>query len=473
MNLVEILSKYESTGDKEDISVVGSTEGIEIRGLSFDSREAQTGSIFFCISGETDDGHEYANQAIENGAVAIVAEKQLVVPVPQIIVQNSREAMAYISCIYFDFPSREIDVIGVTGTNGKTTTTQVITAILNNAGILSRSIGTLTGVLTTPEAPALQAKFRSFVDSGIQSVVMEVSSHALSQHRVTGTEFDVGVFTNLSQDHLDYHKEMEKYFEAKSSLFKAQKCRSAVVNVDDPFGLRLVEQIDIETCEVSPSSVDVKEESFAGSSFIWRDREVKLQVSGKFNIENALLAASTCLLLGLDETQIVNGLEASKPVPGRFEVVNDHSESPIVIVDYSHTPAGIENVLQAVRRIAPKARLTVVFGCGGNRDRSKRPEMARAAEMYADRVVITSDNPRFEDPRKIIQEAMSGFDDTDSVVVEEDRGAAIQFAIESSNPDEVIVIAGKGAETVQEIRGKVRPFDDRVIALAALQGGKE
>ena len=213
MNLAEILTEYQSTIPPEGLEVIGSIDGLEATGLSFDSREVQDGNIFFCISGGTHDGHEYVIQAIEHGAVAVVAERELMVSVPQIIVEDTREAMGYISCIYFGFPSRELDVVGVTGTNGKTTTTHLIAAILNTAGISCESIGTLTGVLTTPEAPDLQRQFRSLVDGGIKSVVMEVSSHALSQHRVTGTEFDIGVFTNLSQDHLDFHSDIEEYFE--------------------------------------------------------------------------------------------------------------------------------------------------------------------------------------------------------------------------------------------------------------------
>ena len=472
MNLVEILTEYQSTIPPDGLEVIGSIDGLEATGLSFDSREVQAGNIFFCISGGTHDGHEYVIQAIEHGAVALVVERELMVSVPQIIVEDTREAMGYISCIYFGFPSRELDVVGVTGTNGKTTTTHLIAAILNTAGISCESIGTLTGVLTTPEAPDLQRQFRSMVDGGIKSVVMEVSSHALSKHRVTGTEFDIGVFTNLSQDHLDFHSDIEEYFETKCSLFAAKRCKSAVVNIDDPYGLRLAKQIDIKTHRVSTDAIEIRDEIFTGSSLIWRDLPIELQISGRFNIENALLAASTCLLFGIDENQIVNGLEAAEPVQGRFEVIDGYEGAPTVIVDYSHTPAGIENVLQAVRKISPEVGLTIVFGCGGNRDNSKRPKMARAAEKHADRVIVTSDNPRYEDPLKIIDQTMSGFVDPNSVIVEEDREVAIQLAIQSSNAGEVIVIAGKGAETTQEICGKVKPFDDRVIAEAVLQGVK-
>ncbi len=471
MNLAEILRAYRPYLDGE-LGVIGAIEEIEINGLSFDSRKVKSGNLFFCLSGGIHDGHDYALQAEKNGAAAVVVERQIAVSVPQIVVQNTRETMGYISCIYFDFPSREIEVIGVTGTNGKTTTTQLVSKILNTAGVPSRTIGTLTGALTTPEAPDLQGQFRSFANAGIKSVVMEVSSHALVQDRVTGTEFDIGVFTNLSHDHLDFHSDIEEYFQTKCSMFSETRCNFAVINIDDAFGLRLSKQIGIETCEVSSGDIEIKAESFAGSTIIWSDREVELKISGNFNIQNALLAASTCLALGVTEQDIVNGLEAAQPVSGRFEVIESGEGNSVVVVDYSHTPAGIENVLQAVRRIAPEANLTIVFGCGGNRDASKRPEMARAAEMHADRVFITSDNPRYEDPQEIIKEAILGFQSPDSVIVEIDREIAIQIAIQSAKQGEVVIIAGKGDETTQEIRGKVKAFDDRVIAVEALQGGQ-
>ena len=472
MKLHGLIAEYETFSSQNDLEIVGLPQGLEISGLSFDSRNVKAGNLFFCISGELYDGHEYAHQALEAGAAAVVVERELNIPIPQIIVQDTREAMGHLSCIFFEFPSKEIKVVGVTGTNGKTTTVQLITGILNSSGVLSQSIGTLTGPLTTPEAPDLQSKFRALANSGVVAVVMEVSSHALSQHRTTGTEFDIGVFTNLSHDHLDYHTDINEYFETKCSLFTSDRCRAAVINTDDPYGSRLAEQVEIKSVEVSRRGIELVSESFTGTTLLWGGRKVELEISGRFNIDNVLLAAATCQLFGIEEEDIISGLESADPIPGRFEVLEGSEETPTVIVDYSHTPAGIENVLQAIRRINPEARTSIVFGCGGGRDSSKRPEMARAAESNADQVIITSDNPRNEDPKQIIEDAMCGLKNPEAAIVEVNRKLAIQIAIGSAQADEVVVIAGKGDETTQEIAGKLEPFDDRVIALEALKGGK-
>jgi UDP-N-acetylmuramoyl-L-alanyl-D-glutamate--2,6-diaminopimelate ligase len=346
----------------------------------------------------------------------------------------------------------------------------LINGILNLSGRSSQTIGTLTGVLTTPEAPNLQSQIRAMVDSGVSAVAMEVSSHALSQHRTTGIEFDIGVFTNLTQDHLDYHADLEEYFETKCTLFAAGKSKSAVINVDDLYGSQLAERTDIPTLEISRRDIEIIEERFTGTTVIWNGKKADLQISGRFNIDNALLAASTCKLLGIDEKEIIRGLEKADPIPGRFEVIDFSEETPMVIVDYSHTPAGIENVLTSVRHIDPQVAVTVVFGCGGERDSHKRPEMAKLAERHADRVVLTSDNPRSEDPEKIISETMDGFRNPTAVTVEIDRKAAIETAIKKSPIDGVVVVAGKGDEVVQEINGKLEPFDDRIIAREILSG---
>ena len=470
MKLTELIAEYEVCTPTKSLVILGESQDIDITGLNFDSRKVVAGDLYFCITGHVHDGHEYAQKALEAGAVALVVERELEIPLTQILVEDTREAMAYISCAFFGFPSKEIKIIGVTGTNGKTTTTQLINQILKTSGLTSESIGTLDGPLTTPEAPNLQSKFRTLANAGVKSIVMEVSSHALSQHRTTGTQFDIGVFTNLSHDHLDYHADIEEYFETKSSLFTPNFCKSAVINTDDPYGLRLADLIDIETVEVSPQNAEVIDERFDGTTLLWNGRKIELQVSGRFNIDNALLAASTCQLFGIEDDGIINGLEAAKPVPGRFEVLEGSEKNPTIIVDYSHTPAGIENVLKAVQRIDSKARTSIVFGCGGNRDSSKRPKMAHIAETFADQVIITSDNPRNEDPEKIIKQAMTGFKNPEAVIIEVDRKSAIIRAITSSQSGEVVVIAGKGDETTQEILGKLEPFNDRVIALNVLQG---
>ena len=471
MKLDELIAGYEANSDGKNFEIVGSIQDLEVSGLSFDSRDVETGDLYFCILGQSHNGHDFAHQAVEAGAIAIVVERALQTEVPQIVVQDTREAMGHISCVFYEFPSNEVKVIGVTGTNGKSTTVHLISEILNTSGIPSQIIGTLTGPLTTPEAPKLQSQFRAMANSGVEAIAMEVSSHALSQHRTTGTEFDIGVFTNLTHDHLDYHRDIDEYFETKCSLFAPERCKSAVINTDDPYGSRLAKGITIESVEVSRKVIEVVDERFTGSTLLWDGWKVDLAIPGRFNIDNALLAASTCQRLGVGQEDIINGLEAAEPVPGRFEIIEGGLGNPTVIVDYSHTPAGIENVLQAVRWIDPKVRLSVIFGCGGDRDRTKRPEMARAAELHADQVVMTSDNPRDEDPRKIIKETMSGFKNPDAVTVEIERELAIKTTINSAQAGEVVVIAGKGAETTQEIGGKLEPFDDRVIAREALQGG--
>ncbi|MDG1845812.1 MAG: UDP-N-acetylmuramoyl-L-alanyl-D-glutamate--2,6-diaminopimelate ligase [Acidimicrobiales bacterium] len=470
MMLDQIISKAEEANAGASYNISERIDGIEITALSFDSRTVKSGDLFFCISGEHHDGHDFAPMAAAAGAAAFVVERRLEIPNLQIIVPNVREAMGYISCAYFEFPSNEITVIGITGTNGKTTTTELINGILNLSGRPSEAIGTLTGELTTPEAPNLQSQIRAMVNSGVSAVVMEVSSHALSQHRTTGIEFDIGVFTNLTQDHLDYHMNLEEYFETKCMLFAAGKSKSAIVNIDDYYGSQLAERTTIPTVEISLRDIKIIEERFSGTTIIWNGKKANLQLSGRFNIDNVLLAASTCQLLGIGEKEIIHGLEAADPIPGRFEVVSIGGESPIVIVDYSHTPAGIENVLKSVRYINPKVAVSVVFGCGGERDSLKRPEMAKLAERYADRVILTSDNPRNEDPEKIISETMSGFRNPTAVIVEADRKAAIETAITNSPINGVVVVAGKGDEAVQEIDGKREPFDDRIVAREVLSG---
>ena len=261
MKLAELIAEYEACAHDKSLEIIGESQDLDITGLNFDSRKVTAGDLYFCIAGHIHDGHEYAQKALEAGAIALVVERQLDIPLTQILVENTRVAMAHISCVFFGFPSKDMKVIGVTGTNGKTTTTQLISQILNSSGMASESIGTLDGPLTTPEAPNLQNKLRTLANAGVESIVMEVSSHALSQHRTTGTEFDIGVFTNLSHDHLDYHADIEEYFETKCSLFTPDRCKSAVINTDDPFGLRLADLIDIESVEVSPQNIEVVDET--------------------------------------------------------------------------------------------------------------------------------------------------------------------------------------------------------------------
>ncbi len=440
----------------------------EITGLALDSRVVQPGDLFFCVPGGIVDGHDFAAAAVSAGAGALVVDRALALAVPQVLATNVRAAMARLSCAYHGDPSRSLTMVGITGTNGKTTTAALVEWLLAAAGIPTATIGTLTGVRTTPEAPHLQGALRGLVDAGTRAVAMEVSSHALAQQRVTGTHFDVGVFTNLTPDHLDYHRDLEDYFEAKAMLFRPEFVDAAVINVDDPHGRVLAARVTVPVTPVSRRDIDLLDVSLTGSRLRWHDREITIAIPGLFNIDNALAAAAAAGLVGVDDATIARALESVPAVPGRFEVVSAGAPAPVTIVDYAHTPDGIDKILRSVRAIAPDAEITIVFGCGGDRDRAKRPLMAAAAEAQADRVVLTSDNPRSEDPAAIIAAVMTGFSRPESVEIEPDRAAAIEHAIRTTPPSGVVVVAGKGAETTQTIGPDEHPFDDRVVAAAAI-----
>jgi UDP-N-acetylmuramoyl-L-alanyl-D-glutamate--2,6-diaminopimelate ligase len=376
--------------------------------------------------------------------------------------------MAAVAASFFDHPARSMTMVGVTGTNGKTTVTHLVRSILEHDGRSAATIGTLDGERTTPEAPALQRRLAELRASGHQAVAMEVSSHALSQHRADGIVFDVAAFTNLSRDHLDHHGTMEEYFAAKTQLFEPRRCRSAVINVDDPWGARLAGSAP-GTTVVPVRRGDARdiELSVGRSSFRWRGRRVTVPLTGVFNVDNALLAATVCSTLGVDEDAVVGGLAGADPVPGRMEVVT--AGPPVtVFVDYAHTPAGLDAVLATARELAGRGRVICLFGCGGDRDRGKRPEMGAVAARRADRVVLTSDNPRNEDPGAIIDDVLAGLGDAVDRVVEVDRSRAITAAIASASPGDVVVIAGKGHETTQTTGSLTRPFDDADHARRAL-----
>jgi len=446
----------------------GAVPDVDVHGIRLDSRRVAPADVFCCVPGEVTDGHDHAAEAVARGAEALVVDHVLDVDVAQLVVDDVRPAMAWLSSTFHDDPTASMRVIGVTGTNGKTTTAHLVKSILDHAGHPSGLVGTLTGARTTPEAPHLQASLRTMLDDGMAAVAMEVSSHALVQHRVTGVSFDVAVFTNLSPDHLDYHGSMEAYFEAKERLFRPQTLRAAVINEGDAHGRLLLERLEGSDLELTPYSIALAEDRKArldGSSFVWRGEAVDLSLPGSFNVENAVAAAEAVRHLGLSDDAIAAGLSAAGQVAGRFEVVAPRSaSSPAVIVDYSHTPAGIEEVLRSVREIDATARICVVFGAGGDRDREKRPLMGAAAAAGADDVVVTSDNPRSEDPLEIIAEVVSGIADDSHVVVEPDRRAAIELGLGSRHAADVVVIAGKGHETTQAIGDQVLDFDDRQVA---------
>jgi UDP-N-acetylmuramoyl-L-alanyl-D-glutamate--2,6-diaminopimelate ligase len=384
--------------------------------------------------------------------------------------------MGRLASAFFGHPSRQLLMAGVTGTNGKTTVAHLLGSVLPHAGIPTMVIGTLSGVRTTPEAPELQSQLAAERDRGVaekstHAVVMEVSSHALAQHRVEGVTFDIAIFTNLSHDHLDFHKTMEAYWEAKASLFTPELADLGIVFADDPAGERLLEAARIPLVAVRRFDAAGIDLGIGWSRFIWRGRPVEIPLTGRFNIDNALLAAEAALAMGVDADEVAFGLTQAPPVPGRLEpVVVESEDSPFsVLVDYAHTPAGLEVVLTELGQLQrPGTKTLVVFGCGGNRDAAKRPVMGRVAAQLSDLAIVTSDNPRDEDPLRIIEEIRCGIEASPGhraeVVIEPDRRAAIGLAMERAEPGDVVLIAGKGHETTQEQGARSVAFDDRVVA---------
>ena len=444
----------------------GGADGVEVTAVDHDSRAVTAGSLFCAIRGEHADGHHHAVAAIEAGAVALVVEEVLDVDVPQLVVPDSRAAMGLLADAFHDHPSRRIPVVGVTGTNGKTTVTHLLAAILEHAGRPTVVLGTLSGARTTPEAPALQATLAEAAETEGAVVAMEVSSHAIELRRITGTWFTVAVFTNLSQDHLDFHDTMDRYFAAKARLFEPGRAAVGLVNRDDPWGQKLLESIAIPAVTWSPDDARDVELRADGTTFTWEGHRVELALAGRFNLANAVAAAEAARALGLEPEQIAAGLGDARPVTGRFEPVGD---GPIaVLVDYAHTPDALEQALHSARELTD-GRLIVVFGCGGERDRRKRPLMGSAADRGADIVIVTSDNPRSEDADAIIEQVLGGVERSEDLVVEPDRRRAIDAAIAAAEPGDLVLLAGKGHETTQDLGDEVVPFDDREVAHAALR----
>lgn len=456
------------------LAVRGAPEGVAVRAVTFDDRDAVPGAVHFCLVGERADGHHFAASARRRGAVAFVVERGLgsgAEGAVEILLApgEARRAMALASCWFYGDPARALSVVGVTGTNGKTTTTHLVASILEAHGWPTVVIGTLGGPRTTPEAPALQAALAAARDRGAQAVAMEVTSHGLARHRVDGIVFEVAVFTNLTQDHLDYHGDMESYFAAKALLFDPERSRRAVVNADDRYGRRLLARRG----DARPFSLaDASELSLGpdSSSFRLRGTPVRLPLPGRFNVVNALAAAAAAEELGVPVETVAEGLARARVVPGRLERIGRGSD-PEAYVDYAHTPGALEAVLEAARSRASQAggRVVVVFGCGGERDRAKRPLMGAVASRLADLVVVTSDNPRHEDPAAIISEVLAGAGGPAEVLVEGDRAAAIALALGRCGPGDVLVVAGKGHETTQEVGDERRAFDDREVLRALLR----
>ncbi len=452
---------------------------VEVESLAYDSRKVGPGTLFFCVPGEKVDGHEFAGGAVEAGAIALVVERELDLDVTQVVVPSARAAMAPLAARFWGDPTAELRVVGVTGTNGKTTTAFLLREILEAAGIQCGLLGTVQQVVggaeeeverTTPEAIDLQATFRRMLEAGDRACVMEVSSHALALHRCDAIRFEVALFTNLTQDHLDFHGDMEEYFRSKRLLF-AMGPEAAIVNADDPYGRRLVEEFDCTTFSAAGAAADFSaaDVSFdaAGAHFSAAGTEVRTRLPGDFNVANALGAFAAAIALGVAPDVAAAALARAERVPGRFEPVDEGQEF-VVLVDYAHTPDSLENVLRAARRLT-RGRLIAVFGAGGDRDRDKRPKMGRAAASLSDLAIITSDNPRSEDPDAIIAEIVVGTEGA-PVEVEPDRRAAIAGALAEARPGDTVVIAGKGHEQGQEFEGgRKLPFDDRKVAREELR----
>ncbi|MHB1834963.1 MAG: UDP-N-acetylmuramoyl-L-alanyl-D-glutamate--2,6-diaminopimelate ligase [Solirubrobacteraceae bacterium] len=465
----------------------GAPEGAreaEITGLAYDNRAVEPGALFFCVRGYARDGHEFAPDAVSRGAAALVVERPLGLGVPEVIVPSVREAMAPAAAAFYGDPTAELATVGVTGTNGKTTSAFLIRGLLEAGGRRTGLLGTVKSVIggvehevarTTPEAIDLQRTFRRMLELGDRACAMEVSSHALALHRADAIHFAAALFTNLTQDHLDFHPTMEDYYLAKRRLLVDAEPAVRIVNVDDPYGARLAAELPQSTtfairAEADYRAVEVST-GLGGSHFrvLAPDGEFELRspLRGEFNVSNVLGALATARALGVPTAACVTAIASAGQVPGRFETI-DEGQPFAVIVDYAHTPDSLENVLRAARELTD-GRLHVVFGCGGDRDRGKRPLMGEIAPRLADRAIVTSDNPRSEDPEAIIAEVLAGAGR--EVEHDADRRAAIATALEGAQAGDVVVIAGKGHEQGQEFDGgRKLPFDDVTVAREILRG---
>lgn len=475
--LTGCLPFYEKKGPESDPDILK---------ICHHHKDVEPGSLFAAMKGEQSDGRVYIDRAIQNGAAAVLSDTEYDLPVPLIIVRHPRHALAYIANHFYDYPSFDMNVIGVTGTNGKTTVTHMVQGMLELYGMKSGIIGTLymkqgdqvkKAENTTPDSLLLQKTLAEFRAEGVGTAVLEASSHGLSQGRLYGCDVDIAIFTNITQDHLDYHETMEHYKWSKTLLFSQlghshikHIPKFAVLNHDDPFSKEIATATSAHvvtyglTPEAEIYAEDIKADKEATAFTLctpYGKTRVELKFAGLFNVYNALAAAAAGFVKRVPDHFIAKGLESVGGVPGRFEIVK-HQGPFTVIVDYAHTPDSLKNILEAAVKMKPE-NLTVLVGCGGDRDRAKRPVMARIACQYADRAIFTSDNPRSEDPKKILRDMEKGVHGQHYHLIE-DRRAAISFAIEKASPGDIILIAGKGHETYQLIKGEKIPFDDKSVA---------
>jgi UDP-N-acetylmuramoyl-L-alanyl-D-glutamate--2,6-diaminopimelate ligase len=479
------------------------TANVHFEGVCYDSRKIKKGDAFFCIEGEKSDGNKFIPDAARAGAACVVSEREPVAQplLPHVIVADTRLALAQLADYFYGHPSSNLRLIGVTGTNGKTTTTHLVEHMLLHDRRKVGLIGTLGARTsqgeqpakyldmkhTTPQASDLQALLADMVDARVSHVTMEVSSHALALKRVAACDFAVACLTNITQDHLDFHKTMEHYWQSKRILFdqllhSEQTNKTAVINADDPLAaefIRAAGDVRVWTYGFDAANADARVKSvdydFRGTRLALQtphgDLSLNLQLNGRFNVYNVMAALLICLAEGVDMEVCKEALENFAGVDGRFQSVKGATDAaqPLCIVDYAHTPDGLENVLKSARALVPEhGKLIAVFGCGGDRDATKRPQMARIAEMQADQLYVTSDNPRSEDPQKIIADILVGLQSKEGVVVEPDRAKAIQMAVTAATPRDIVVVAGKGHETYQILADRTIDFDDRIEVKKAL-----
>ena len=458
----------------DDFTLDVATGGLEITHVDIDSRDCVPGSLFFAMPGATTDGARFASDAVGRGALCVVASAPVQVAAPVVVVPSTQlgALCAHASAAVVGHPETKTRLVAVTGTNGKTSVTTIVADLARALSWNGASIGTLTNERTTPAAPELFRTLASLVEGFDPArqhsvVAMEVSSHAMSQHRVDGLEFTVAAFTNLSHEHLDYHGTMEEYFVVKSRLFTSEHSQRAVIWDDDPYGERLAASTSLPVTRVSRGDASDVVTTLKGTTFFWRRHLVNSALLGDYNVDNALIAMTIMSVLGAEDAEGAAAMGEVSSISGRFDVVRGSDVT--VIVDYAHTPEGLRRLLEDVRVMMPEGRVITVFGCGGDRDRAKRPEMVLVASTYSDMTVVTSDNPRSESPESIIDAIMSGVVSGANVVRDVDRRSAIARALEAAAPGDVVVVAGKGHETTQTIGALVVPFDDRVVARELLR----